>query len=580
EILEWLTRGQGPGRHHEIQGRRTPGTGRWIFDQSQFRQWLETDSSTDILWCIGGPGTGKSTLMSFVIDEIKRSHTGPDAAAAYYYCDYRMRTTQPMVLVLGCMIKTFAGHLNSLPQSLDALYDKCRRENRQPVVTELEVIMNEICSLFKSPFVLIDALDEFSPADMTQTRHLIRLLDKLAQNGARVFVTSRSRPEPFPAGNSLVLEYAADSEDVRSHVLYVLKSDDMMVDLLDPQLEEEICNTIVSQAGGMFLLAVLHLQNIRDQISRAGIRKSLKTLSSDLGDAYDKSFDALSHQSAARKDLALRALRWVACAYRPLSALELRHALATDDEVWDRDKLSPLRLIIGSCCGLLSVDGMEDHAQVRLVHHTLQQYLQSTQPDWYVRAHTVITQTCLQYLLLEGVKAAPEDQGEVRCKGISKRASTDVSQRNMPASGKSEKHGLYSSADEIFILVGYAKDCWGLHAALNKRIHGLHIASGFGLTELVHHMAESGHDVECFDTDSQIPLHHACARNHPDTALELIKLGANVSHVTPKRDTALFLAVGTGNLELVTVLLDNGAPPVNARTQSGQTPLHHACRKG
>lgn len=156
-----------------------------------------------------------------------------------------------MVLVLGCMIKTFAEHLDSLPQSLNALYDKCRRENRQPVVAELEVIMNDICGLFKSPFVLIDALDEFSPADMTQTRHLVRLLDKLARNGARVFVTSRSRPEPLSAENNVVLEYTADSEDVRSHVLYVLRSDDMMIDLLDQQLEEEICSTIVIQAGGM-----------------------------------------------------------------------------------------------------------------------------------------------------------------------------------------------------------------------------------------------------------------------------------------------------------------------------------------
>ncbi|PYH44677.1 ankyrin repeat domain-containing protein, partial [Aspergillus saccharolyticus JOP 1030-1] len=551
EILEWLNLDQGPGRHHEIQGRRTPGTGKWIFNQPQFQEWLKPDSPINVLWCIGGPGSGKSTIMSLVVDEVKHSRTVPDEAVAYYYCDYRMRTSQPAALVLEYLVKTFVEQLDSLPQSISQLYNNCRRDGRRPKVSELETILNEICSLFRSPFVLLDALDEFSPTNITETRHLIRLLNGLARNGARVFVTSRYRPEPVLEEGSAILEFAADGTDIRRHIMHVLSSDDSMVDILDPQLEEEICSKIVAQAGGMFLLAVLHLQNIRDQVSRTGIRRSLNALSSDLSGAYDKSFDALWHQSEARKQLALNALRWVACAYRPLTALELRHALATDDGEWDFDNLSPLRLIINSCCGLLSVDGLEDHAQVRLVHHTLQQYLQATQPDWYRTAHTVIARTCLRYLLLEALNAP------------------------------------MSTLHRVFVYVQYSKDCWGLHAAQvpledyvhlamqlfndasrlkllfpeNERIHGLHIAAGFGLTELIIHMAKAGEDAQCLDVHSQNPLQYACAHNHMETALALIKLGTNVAHVTPKRDTALFMAVGTGNVDLVRVLLDNGAPP-------------------
>ncbi|RAL07929.1 uncharacterized protein BO97DRAFT_230940 [Aspergillus homomorphus CBS 101889] len=140
-------------------------------------------------------------------------------------------------------------------------------------------------------------------------------------------MTSRCGPEPHSAVGNVVLQSAADSPDIRSRVTYVLRSDDSMLEILDQQLEKEICDTIVAQAGGIFLLAALHLQNIRDQVSRAGICRCLNGLSSDLGSAYDKSFQVLSHQSQSRKRLALNALRWVACAYRPLTALGLRHAL-------------------------------------------------------------------------------------------------------------------------------------------------------------------------------------------------------------------------------------------------------------
>ncbi|RAL07930.1 uncharacterized protein BO97DRAFT_230879 [Aspergillus homomorphus CBS 101889] len=103
-----------------------------IFPATIQKEWIDIDSTANFLWCIDGPGFRKSTLMSFVIDEVRSSHTGADAAAVYYYCDYRMRTSQPLVSILGSMIKTFAERLNSLLPSLSQLYDTCHRESRPP----------------------------------------------------------------------------------------------------------------------------------------------------------------------------------------------------------------------------------------------------------------------------------------------------------------------------------------------------------------------------------------------------------------------------------------------------------------
>ncbi|PYI11146.1 ankyrin, partial [Aspergillus sclerotiicarbonarius CBS 121057] len=580
EVLEWLTREQGPGRHHEVRSRRTAGTGRWMFEQSTFKDWVDPASSTHLLWCVGGPGCGKSTLMSFVVDELKTSSPGPEAAVAYYYCDYRARTTEPLLPALGSLVRTFSEALQSLPRSLQTLFDACRRERRPPMVSELEGILSEICGSLKYPFVLIDALDEFSPGDPAQTTHFACLLDALAQKGARVFVMSRAGPETsLLTPGYAVVNYAADNADIRTHVAHALHTDDSMIALLDSQLEEDISNTIVSQASGMFLLAVLHLQNIRGQVSRAGIRRSLSTLSRDLGDAYDKTFEAITHQSQSQQKLAFDALLWVASSYRPLSALELRHALATrvGDDDWDIDDVSPLGLIVKSCCGLLSVDNMnDDQSEVRLVHHTLQEYLQSRQPTWFARAHEVIAQTSLTCLLFKssGLPAA-----------IEKISS--------------------SSFAKCHALVPFARRSWGFHAAMtplesyrelamrlfndksqlsvlypdNRCISGLHIAAGFGLTELILHMVKNGLDVETFDSNHQSPLQYSCAYSHTKTALQLLKLGANPNHLNIKRDTPLFLAVGTGNKELATILLDHGASP-GQLARDNWVPLHKAADAG
>lgn len=63
EILEWLSPSHGRGRHSEVRSRRTPGTGKWLLDTSDFQNWIDKESSQKILWLVGDPGCGKSTLL-------------------------------------------------------------------------------------------------------------------------------------------------------------------------------------------------------------------------------------------------------------------------------------------------------------------------------------------------------------------------------------------------------------------------------------------------------------------------------------------------------------------------------------
>jgi ABC-type molybdenum transport system ATPase subunit/photorepair protein PhrA len=44
----------------------------WILEHDSYRQWEEKD--TALLWVMGGPGTGKLTLMAFLLREFESTH--------------------------------------------------------------------------------------------------------------------------------------------------------------------------------------------------------------------------------------------------------------------------------------------------------------------------------------------------------------------------------------------------------------------------------------------------------------------------------------------------------------------------
>jgi hypothetical protein len=69
ECLRWLS----PVpvfRHHEIHSsNRVQGTGKWLFDHPQHRDWNDSSSSS-MLTLHGIPGCGKSSIASAVIDSL------------------------------------------------------------------------------------------------------------------------------------------------------------------------------------------------------------------------------------------------------------------------------------------------------------------------------------------------------------------------------------------------------------------------------------------------------------------------------------------------------------------------------
>jgi hypothetical protein len=112
-------------------------------------------------------------------------------------------------------------------------------------------------------------------------------------------------------------------------------------------------------------------------------------------------------QLADHRDLAIRALLWISCSRRPLSAHELQHALAVKKgtSTFDEENITELSLITSVCAGLVAMD--ENSNIIRLVHYTVQEYFERKKDEWFSKAQEEISVACITYLSFNNFESGP-----------------------------------------------------------------------------------------------------------------------------------------------------------------------------
>jgi hypothetical protein len=155
-----------------------------------------------------------------------------------------------------------------------------------------------------------------------------------------------------------------------------------------------------------------------------------------LSRAYQQATERIFKQRSGFRRLATYASSWIVCSYRPLTALELQHALATDDisQELDIKNIPDIGDILSVCLGLLTLD--QESSTVRLVHYSAQEYFTRTQAIWAPGAQSMLSTTCIAYLMSSGrVDTAELTPGDIE---------HHVASHQMP-------------------FYGYAAQFWGLH---------------------------------------------------------------------------------------------------------------------
>ena len=108
-------------------------------------------------------------------------------------------------------------------------------------------------------------------------------------------------------------------------------------------------------------------------------------------------------------------------------------------------------------------------------------------------------------------------------------------------------------------------------------LHHAAIKDG-GNAEVISVVLSTGCDINATDSDGGTPLHIAAMNGNTETALELLRHGANKAIVAGLVGTPLHLAVEHGHVSTVKAMIKAGCP-VDVVASNGATVLHHAAIK-
>ena len=349
-------------------------------------------------------------------------------AVACFYCDFQNQKMQTPENVLGALVKQIMRGLGAIPTEISAAFQKAKglvggRGLRAPETLEL---LKAALSPFKRAFICIDALDEFQEKNLPR---LLRSLHTISQScpGVRFFLTGRPHIkveiEKYFSGSASFLQIKPTRKDIVRYVEMML-DDDPSNEAMNLDLRKEIMNRVSETISDVyvtpflsyslehqltvpprFLLVALSIAAILDETTIYQRREQLKRITNGrgLGDAYCVTLDRIKEQGGGKSRLAMAALMWISRSERPMSPDELCHALGVQigSTNPNPDNIPSMQTLLASCLGLVTVD--KEESTVRLVHFTLQEYLDSCS-DLFRNPYAVMAEVCLTYLKFDCIR--------------------------------------------------------------------------------------------------------------------------------------------------------------------------------
>lgn len=286
-----------------------------------------------------------------------------------------------------------------------------------------------------------------------------------------------------------------------------------------------------------------------------------------LDSAYNKAFSRIDSQPDSRADLARRVIVWITQAKRPWTSLELQQALAVTegDKEIDQENFADIEELMSVCAGLVVFDHVS--GLVRLVHHTLQEYLQRmTRRAWYVSLEAELASVCISYLSFKHWDMLFD----------------------FPSALANRKYLVDVKAEYTFM--AYAVEYWPEHLrssqhdycfvneqAVEFLRHDRFRTRSFVLTE------DSSRTPRLWPVEklkSFTALHYAALFGLHDLARRLIRETSLADRRDYRGFTPLAYAAFSGNTDTVRILLAKWGSDINIPSDAGYTPLFYAVQAG
>jgi len=310
-------------------------SGNWLLERPEFIYWLHNDNCSTF-WLSGSRGAGKSTLASFVLEDLKRGHFDrvKSSAIVHYFYDARYKVSPSAAMLLKEIIRELLPRQNqnssrqrllSILAVLEAGDNKLSIPQLRSYFTAIQRTMAVVDTLF----LVLDGLDEVEEPESSLVEELLYLAQHQdVTNRIKCFFSggsSWSRSNIFKSGARINIDEVVRS---RRDLAYFVKSEVEKL-LNSSYYVQAFYEKLSANPEGIFSRAVLALRSLRkiDTSNETRILSFIDSIPQSLTRAYQ---EILSSIAEADRKMTRKLLALVTYTFRPLQISELLDAMDFD----------------------------------------------------------------------------------------------------------------------------------------------------------------------------------------------------------------------------------------------------------
>lgn len=416
-VKTWLSIANPWENHERAKDQHRMSLGKWLFDDLEFKNW-QTSGNSSLLWLHGFAGTGKTGLVSRVIENLRRNLKHPETGQesrrlAIFYCSNDKAKTgreetfsradpKEALRSIVCQLSTATKSRYVAPILEEKYMTSGPGSDNQVSLdySDCVEILVEVSKLM--PITIV--LDAFDECDQDKSPILIKHLKEVIRQSpdhVKIFLSTRSFPaieNELKASPSIGVTAERNKDDVREFIETTLdnriKDKDLLNGIVEPELREKIRDTLTSRARNMFLYASLLLNQLCDKNHTNdpdSIRKKLDELPKNLVDMYDRIMAEIhdeknnSHRSCR---LAQDTFRWLLRAQKPLDSRSLLEAISPPE------RKASVEEVLDACRTLV----VEEADTIRFAHYSVREHVVKMEEYSPSQCNLVATQSCLRIL--------------------------------------------------------------------------------------------------------------------------------------------------------------------------------------
>ncbi|KAF5688668.1 hypothetical protein FDENT_4753 [Fusarium denticulatum] len=384
-LLEDLSSFNFTSAFNSTRNKRHIGTAKWVFDTSEFQQWVKTNGPP-VLHVTGKIGSGKTVLSSSIVEKLSQIRP-PQQFVSFFFARFDdTLSLNAETIIRSCVQQLVSAiDMDSLDQKVASALNEHLAQAKLALFSFdfLSDLYLSAAKAVKQWFIVIDGLDECSTDQQSKLLKFFQGIVSRNDTASNINVMFASREtctnairSTFPGSQRLLTGLESTSVDINSYVdaIIIDKLSTGELVISDPLLLKEVLRTIASKEQGMFLWAFFVIEDICSGKTDNEIRQALRNIPGDLPATFDRALSRIVQKR--NQDIAKKAFMLTNATLQPLTLSQLREALSIkpgQHTLRQEDLISGIERLPAWCENLLYVE--ETDNTVRFSHHSIQEYL-------------------------------------------------------------------------------------------------------------------------------------------------------------------------------------------------------------